>query len=368
MLKLCKPTALAAAIAVSLGASSAFAAEEVRVYNWSDYIAEDTLEKFTAETGIKVIYDVYDSNEILEAALLSGRSGYDLVVPSNHYVAKQISAQAFEKLDHSKLPNRANLNPDLMDDLENVDPGSQFSLPYLWGTNGYGYNEGRIREILGDSAPTDSWALVFDPTVTGKLAAGGCGIAMLDSGEEMVRAAMAYIGLNPNSNNADDIKKGGEVIKAIRPNVTYFHSSRYIGDLANGDLCVAAGYSGDILQAAARAEEAGNGNVIRYTIPKEGAVLWFDMMTIPAGAPNVENAHKLMDFLMRPEIIADVTNYVWYANPNKPANEFVDPEILSDTSIYPTDEVMKKLYVMEGRPQDAQRLMTRTWTNVKSGR
>ncbi|MEE3169991.1 MAG: extracellular solute-binding protein, partial [Pseudomonadota bacterium] len=250
MLKLCKPAALAAAIAVSLGTSSAMAAEEVRVYNWSDYIAEDTLAKFTEETGIKVIYDVYDSNEILEAALLSGRSGYDLVVPSNHYVAKQISANAFVALDHSKLPNMSNLNPDLMDDLEKVDPGSKYSLPYLWGTNGYGYNEGRIQEILGDSAPTDSWALVFDPQVTGKLAAGGCGIAMLDSGEEMVRAAMAYIGLDPNSNNADDIKKGGEVIKAVRPNITYFHSSRYIGDLANGDLCVAAGYSGDILQAA----------------------------------------------------------------------------------------------------------------------
>jgi len=271
-------------------------------------------------------------------------------------------------LDHDKLPNMANLNPDLMAQLEKVDPGSQFSIPYLWGTNGYGYNAGRIQKILGDTAPTDSWALVFDPDITAKLAKGGCGIAMLDSGEEMVRAAMAYAGLNPNSNNAEDIKKGGDVIKAVRPNITYFHSSRYIGDLANGDLCVAAGYSGDILQAAARAEEAKNGNEIRYTIPKEGAVLWFDMMTIPAGAPNVENAHKLVNFLMKPEIIAEVTNYVWYANPNKAADEFVDAEILNDTSIYPTDDVMKKLYIMEGRPQDTQRLMTRTWTSVKSGR
>ncbi len=368
MLKLCKPAALAAAVAVSLGSSVALASGEVRVYNWSDYIAEDTLAKFTEETGIKVIYDVYDSNEILEAALLSGRSGYDLVVPSNHYVARQISAGAFVALDHGKLPNRVNLNPDLMDDLESVDPGSRFAIPYLWGTNGYGYNEARIQAILGDDAPSDSWALVFDPAVTGKLAAAGCGISMLDSGEEMVRAAMAYIGLDPNSNNAEDIKKGGDVIKAVRPNITYFHSSRYIGDLANGDLCVAAGYSGDILQAAARAEEANNGNVIRYTIPREGAALWFDMMTIPAGARNVDNAHKLMNFLMRPEIIADITNYVWYANPNKPASEFVDPEILADTSIYPTDEVMKKLYIMDSRPQDAQRLMTRTWTSVKSGR
>src|SRR5690606_22953911 len=190
----------------------------------------------------------------------------------------------------------------------------------------------------------------------------------LDSGEEMLRAAMAYAGLDPNSNEPADIKKGGEVIKAVRPNITYFHSSRYIGDLANGDLCVAAGYCGDILQAAARAEEDGNGNVIRYTIPKEGAVLWFDMMTIPAGAPNVENAHKLINFLLKPDIIADVTNYVWYANPNQAANEFVDAEILNDTSIYPTDDVMKKLYVMEGRPQATQRLVTRTWTSVKSGR
>lgn len=207
MLKLCKPAALAAAIAVSLGSSVALASGEVRVYNWSDYIAEDTLAKFTQETGVKVIYDVYDSNEILEAALLSGRSGYDLVVPSNHYVAKQISAQAFVPLDHDKLPNMTHLNPDLMKQLEKVDPGSQYAIPYLWGTNGYGYNEARIQEILGDDAPTDSWALVFDPEVTGKLAAGGCGIAMLDSGEEMVRAAMAYVGLDPNSNNADDIKR-----------------------------------------------------------------------------------------------------------------------------------------------------------------
>lgn len=368
MLKLCKPAALAAAIAVSMGASSAFAAEEVRVYNWSDYIAEDTLAKFTEETGIKVIYDVYDSNEVLEAALLSGRSGYDLVVPSNHYVAKQISAKAFVALDHSKLPNMVNLHPDLMANLEAVDPGSQFSIPYLWGTNGYGYNEGRISEILGDGAPTDSWALVFDPAVTARLAEAGCGISMLDSGEEMLRAAMAYAGLDPNSNEPADIARGGEVIKAVRPHITYFHSSRYIADLANGDLCVAAGYSGDILQAAARAEEAGNGNVIRYTIPKEGAVLWFDMMTIPAGAPNFENAHKLINFLLKPDIIADVTNYVWYANPNQAANEFVDAEILNDTSIYPTDDVMKKLYVMEGRPQATQRLVTRTWTSVKSGR
>ena len=362
-----KKTLLAASVAFALGASLANA-NEVRMYNWSDYIAEDTFDKFTAETGIRVIYDVFDSNEVLEAALLSGRSGYDLVVPSNHYLTKQISAGAFVELDHSKLTNLGNLNPDLMKILEDVDPGSKFSVPYLWGTNGFGYNEGRVLAILGDDAPVDSWALMFDPEVTAKLAAGGCGISMLDSGDEMLPAAMAFLGLNPNSNAPEDFAAAAAVISSVQPHITYFHSSRYISDLANGDICVAAGYSGDILQAAERAEEAGNGNVIIYTIPKEGAALWFDMLAIPQGAPNIENAHTLINFLLRPEIIADITNYVWYANPNSAADEFVDPDILSDDSIYPTAEVKENLYLAKERPLETQRIITRTWNRVKSGR
>jgi len=362
-----KKALLTTSVALALGAGAANA-NEVRMYNWSDYIAEDTLEKFTAETGIRVTYDVFDSNEVLEAALLSGRSGYDLVVPSNHYLTKQISAGAFAKLDHSLLPNMVNLNPDLMAGLVTVDPGSQYSIPYLWGTNGYGYNEGRILEILGDDAPVDSWALMFDPEVTAKLAAGGCGISMLDSGDEMLPAAMAYLGLDPNSNEADDFAKAAEVITAVRPHITYFHSSRYISDLANGDICVGAGYSGDVFQAADRAEEAGNGNVIVYTIPKEGAALWFDMLAIPNDAPNKDNAHKLINFLLQPEIIADITNYVMYANPNSAADPFVDPDVLSDASIYPTEEVLSKLYIAKERPLDTQRVITRTWNRVKSGR
>ena len=367
MIRTFKRALLATSFALAFG-STLDSSNEVRVYNWSDYIAEDTLEKFTAETGIRVIYDVFDSNEVLEAALLSGRSGYDLVVPSNHYLTKQISAGAFVELDHSKLSNLGNLNPDLMLILEDVDPGSRFSVPYLWGTNGYGYNEGRILEILGDDAPVDSWALMFDPEITAQLAAAGCGISMLDSGDEMLPAAMAYLGLNPNSNEADDFAKAAEVISAVQPHITYFHSSRYISDLANGEICVAAGYSGDILQAAERAEEADNGNTIIYTIPKEGAALWFDMLAIPDGARNVDNAHKLIDFLLRPEIIADITNYVWYANPNTAADEFVDPDILSDESIYPTAEVKEHLYIAKERPLDTQRIITRTWNRVKSGR
>ncbi|MBD3897334.1 polyamine ABC transporter substrate-binding protein [Halomonas sp. ML-15] len=355
-----------AAATLGLGAMVA-QANEVRVYNWSDYIAEDTLERFTEATGIEVIYDVYDSNEVLEAALLSGRSGYDVVVPSNHYLTRQISAGVYLELDHDQIPNMANLNPDLMDDLEYVDPGSQYSIPYMWGTNGIGYNVERVQEILGDDAPVDSWALIFDPEVTTALNQGGCGISMLDSGDEMLSPAMAYLGLSPLSEESEDLEAAGELIAAVRDNITYFHSSRYISDLANGDICVAAGYSGDIFQAADRAAEAGRDFTIEYTIPKEGAALWFDMMAIPADAPNPENAHAFINFILEPEIAAAITEYVVYANPNLAANEYLDPEILNDPSVYPDQEVMDNLYVAEEKPLAVQRMRTRIWNRVKSG-
>ncbi|SDL84961.1 putrescine transport system substrate-binding protein [Franzmannia pantelleriensis] len=357
-----------AVAAATLGLSAAAAqANEVRVYNWSDYIAEDTLERFTEETGIEVIYDVYDSNEVLEAALLSGRSGYDVVVPSNHYLTRQISAGVYLELDHDLIPNMVNLNPDLMDDLEYVDPGSQYSIPYMWGTNGIGYNVERVTEILGDDAPVDSWALIFDPEVTTALNQGGCGISMLDSGDEMLSPAMAYLGLSPLSEESEDLEAAGELIAAVRDNITYFHSSRYISDLANGDICVAAGYSGDIFQAADRAAEAGRDFTIAYSIPKEGAALWFDMMAIPADAPNPENAHAFINFILEPEIAAGITEYVIYANPNLAANEYLDLEILNDPAVYPDQEVMDNLYVAEEKPLAVQRMRTRIWNRVKSG-
>lgn len=348
-------------------AATAVQANEVRVYNWSDYIAEDTLERFTAETGIRVTYDVYNSNEVLEAALLSGRSGYDVVVPSNHYLTRQISAGVYLELDHDLIPNMVNLNPDLMDDLEYVDPGSTYSIPYMWGTNGIGYNVERVHEILGDDAPVDSWALIFDPEISSALNQGGCGISVLDSGDEMLSPAMAYLGLSPLSEEREDLEAAGELIAAVRDNITYFHSSRYISDLANGDICVAAGYSGDIFQAADRAKEAGRDFTIQYTIPKEGAALWFDMMAIPADAPNPENAHAFINFILEPEIAASITEYVVYANPNLAANEFLDPEILNDPAVYPDQEVMDSLYIAEEKPLAVQRMRTRIWNRVKSG-
>ncbi|MEH6452582.1 MAG: polyamine ABC transporter substrate-binding protein [Psychromonas sp.] len=347
--------------------SGVSAAEEVlRMYNWSDYIAEDTLKNFQKETGIQVIYDVFDSNEVLEAKLLSGRSGYDIVVPSNSFLAKQIQAGVFDKLDRAQLSNYKNLDPKLMTELESADPANEHAVPYLWGTNGIGYNIDKVREVLGEDAPVDSLELVFNPKYAEKLAE--CGLTMLDSSDEMIPQALLYLGLDPNSHSADDYKKAGEVIEKVRPYITYFHSSRYITDLANGDICVAYGFSGDVFQAAARADEAGNGINIDYKIPKEGANLWFDMLAIPADAANKENAHTFINYLMRPEVISEITNYVAYANGNKASQDLVDDEIKNNVAVYPTDEVLAGLYIQGIRPLKAQRSMTRVWTKVKSGR
>lgn len=358
-----------AVAAMSFAAAASVAhADEVRVYNWSDYIAPETLEKFTERTGIDVIYDVYDSNEVLDAALLSGRSGYDVVVPSSHFFTRQLNAGVYQPLDHALLSNLENLNPELMASLEPIDGESEYSVPYMWGTNGIGYNVDRIEEILGEDAPVDSWALLFDPEVTSALNAAGCGISLMDSGIEMLPAAMAYLGHDPQSNESDDLEAAGEVISRIRDNVTYFHSSRYISDLANGDICVAAGYSGDVFQAAERAEEAGRDFTIAYSIPKEGAELWFDMMAIPADAPNADNAHAFINFILDPEIAAEITDYVSYANPNSAADAYLPEDVLNNPAIYPEAEVMQNLFVPVEKPQNAQRALTRTWNRVKSGR
>ncbi|UAW98575.1 polyamine ABC transporter substrate-binding protein [Halopseudomonas nanhaiensis] len=362
-----KKSLLAVSTAVLLGgAASAQAEGELKIFNWSDYIAEDTVDNFEKETDIDVTYDVYDSNETLDARLLTGRSGFDIVVPSNHFLTKQIQAGVYQELDHSKLPNMKNLDPKLMEQLESVDPGAKHAIPYMWGTNGIGYNVEKVKAALGDDAPTDSWDLVFKPEVASKLK--DCGISMLDSGDDMLTSALGYLGLDPNSTDADDIKKAEELLMGVRDNVRYFHSSRYITDLANGDICVAVGFSGDIFQAAYRAEEAKNGVEIEYTIPKEGTQLWFDMMAIPKDAPNPDNAHTFINYILKPEVVAPITDYVAYANPNKAANELVDSEILNDPAIYPTEEVMNKLYVAKPRPMAAQRLVTRAWNRVKSGK
>ncbi|UFH51784.1 polyamine ABC transporter substrate-binding protein [Pseudomonas sp. KNUC1026] len=348
-----------------LAGTAAQAAGEVHIYNWSDYIGENTLSEFQKATGIKPVYDVFDSNETLEGKLLAGRTGYDVVVPSNHFLGKQIKAGAFQKLDRSQLPNWKNLDADLMKRLEANDPGNQYAVPYLWGTNGIGYNVEKVKAALGTDK-IDSWAVLFEPENIKKLSK--CGVAFLDSPDEMIPAMLNYMGLDPNSTNPDDFKKAEAKFLKVRPYVTYFHSAKYISDLANGNICVAAGFSGDVFQARNRAEEAKNGVQVAYAVPKEGGALWFDMLAIPKDAENVKEAHAFIDFLLQPKVIAEVSDAVGYANPNPEAKADMDQKVATDSSVYPTQDVLAKAYVSHELPPNIQRLMTRSWTRIKSGK
>jgi putrescine transport system substrate-binding protein len=343
----------------------AHAAPVVHVYNWTDYIGETTLADFQKATGIKAGYDVFDSNETLEGKLLSGRSGYDVVVPTNHFLGKQIKAGAFQKLDKTLLPNLANIDPALLKQLEVNDAGNLYSVPYLWGTNGIAYNVDKVKAALGVDK-IDSWEILFEPENLQKLKA--CGVAFMDSPDEMFPSMLNYLGLDPSSKNPDDYKKAEAKFLAVRPSVTYFHSSKYISDLANGEICVAFAYSGDAFQAKARADEAGKGVKIDYVIPKQGGNLWFDMMAIPADAANVKEAHAFINYLMQPEVIAQVSDYVGYANPNVKAGPFMDQAVLNNPSVYPSTAVMDKLYVSQELPAKVQRAMTRSWTKIKTGK
>ncbi len=346
-------------------ACSVQAAGTVHLYNWSDYIGPNTLADFEKATGIKPVQDVFDSNETLEGKLLAGRTGYDVVVPSNHFLGKQIKAGAFQKLDRNLLPNYANLDPALMKRLEKNDPGNHYAVPYLWGTNGIGYNVEKVKAVLGVDT-IDSWAVLFEPENMKKLSK--CGVAFMDSADEMLPAVLNYMGLDPNSSNPKDYQAAEKKLLAVRPYVTYFHSSKYITDLANGDICVAAGFSGDVFQARARAEEAKKGVKLAYAIPKEGGNLWFDVLAIPKDARNVKEAHALIDYLLKPEVIAQVSDYVGYANPNLKAKALMEQEVATDPAVYPAQDVLDKMFVNAELPPKVQRLMTRSWTKVKSGK
>lgn len=357
---------LALTLASGIAAHAHAEDKVLHVYNWSDYIGEHTLENFTKATGIKVVYDVFDSNEVLEAKLLAGKSGYDVVVPSNPFLAKQIKAGAFQKLDKTQLKAWGNLDKTLLKALEPSDPSNQYAVPYLWGSVGIGYNPEKVKAVLGDKAPVDSWDLVFKPENMEKLKA--CGVSFLDSPTEMLPAALNYLGFKPDTTKADELKKAEDLFMQIRPYVAYFHSSKYISDLANGDTCVAVGYSGDIYQAKARAEEAKNKVKVAYNIPKEGAGSFFDMLAIPADAKNVAEAHAFLNYLMQPEVIADVTNTVHFPNANAAATPLVDKAIAADPGVYPTPAVQAKLYTFPDLDAKTQRAITRSWTKIKSGR
>jgi putrescine transport system substrate-binding protein len=357
-----KAILLTAGLALAAGAQ---AAGDVKIYNWSDYIGETTLADFQKATGIKPSYDVFDSNETLEGKLLAGHTGYDVVVPSNHFLGKQIKAGAFQKLDRNQLPNWNNLDPALLKRLEANDPGNQYAVPYLWGTNGIGYNVAKVKAALGVDK-IDSWAMLFEPENMKKLQK--CGVAFLDSADEMMPAVLNYMGLDPNSTIPEDYKKAEAKLMAVRPYVRYFNSSKYITDLSSGNICVAAGFSGDIFQARNRAKEAKNGVNVAYAVPKEGGNLWFDMLAIPADAGNVKEAHAFINYLLEPKVIAQVSDYVGYANPNPEARSDMDEAVSNDPAVYPPQDVLDKAYVNHELPPAIQRLMTRSWTRIKTGK
>lgn len=352
--------------ALMLSAATTASAEELHVYNWSDYIAEDTIATFEQQTGIKVVYDVYDSNEVLEAKLLAGRSGYDLAFPTARpFADRHIKAGLYQPLDKSKLTNLGNLDPVILQSLVDIDANNAHLVPYMWGTTGIGYNVKKVREILGDDMPLDTWRLVFDPEIVAKLAR--CGVTLMDDATEVFVAANAYRGTATDDFGKASLEGAANTLMAVRPHIRYFHSSQYINDLANGDICVAHGYSGDLLQARDRASEAGNGVEIAYAVPSEGAVVWTDVMVIPADAPNPDAAHKFINYLLQPEVVAPISNFVAYANANTAATELVDEAIRNDPGIYPPEQTRAKLIVIKTPSERQIRDMNRSWTRVKTG-
>ena len=358
----------AAALLMLCGAAGAQQAKQriVNVYNWSDYIDPAVLEDFTKETGIKVKYDTFDSNDMLETKLLAGRTGYDVVVPTAYFLARQIKAGVFQKLDKGKLPNLKNAWDDIATRLAAYDPGNQYAVNYMWGTTGIGYNAKKAREVLGAEGTIDSWDVIFKPETIAKFK--DCGVHVLDAADDVFAAALAYLKLDPNTKEPADLEKAAELLTKIRPFVRKFHSSEYLNALASGEICLVLGYSGDVKQAQKRAAEAKSGIQIAYAIPKEGAQLWFDNLAIPKDAKNVAEAHALIDYLLRPDVAAKNSNVISYANGNAASRALIDKAIIEDKTVYPDDATMKTFYTIQSHDQKTQRLMNRLWTKVKTGR
>ncbi|HYM34101.1 MAG TPA: polyamine ABC transporter substrate-binding protein [Steroidobacteraceae bacterium] len=337
----------------------------LNLYIWNDYLADDTVANFEKETGIKVSVSNYGSNEELDSKLAPGKSGYDIVVPSASSYERQIKAGYYQKLDKSLLPNLKNMDPEIQKRLAMHDPGNDYAVLHMWGTTGIGYNINKVKAAV-PNAPTDSWHLVFDPKIAKDFS--GCGIAVLDSATEMFSMVLSYLGKDPNSQNPDDLSAAGDVLMAFRPFVRYIDTQRMITDLANGDICVAVGYNGDMLQARNRAHEGKTGQEIAYSIPKEGTIIWFDSYLIPVDAPHPKNAHKFIDYMLRPEVIAAVSNKTNYANGNTAATSKGDPAVLNDPGVYPPLETRAKLTPDLADTEATTRLMTRMWQRFMTGK
>lgn len=336
----------------------------LRIYNWSDYIDPALLEDFTRQTGVKVVYDTFDSNEVLETKVLQGDIGYDLVVPSNSNLPRYITAQAITPLDKAKLQGLQNLWPDVTRHMEPFDPGAKYAVPYMWGTIGIGYNPDEVAKRL-PGVKVDSWAFALDPKNLAKLK--DCGVYFLDASEDMYALTLQWLGKNSNSKDLADYQAATDALLVARPFVRKFHSSEYINALANGDICLAVGYSGDVFQAAARAEEAGGKVKVDYVIPKEGSQVWFDVFVMPAGAPNPEAAYAFLNYMLKPEVIAKASNYTRYANANSAATPLVDAKIRDNPNIYPTPEVFQRLFVTTAKDPALLRDVNRQWTKVLTG-
>jgi putrescine transport system substrate-binding protein len=336
----------------------------LNVYNWSDYIQPSAITDFSREYGIHVNYDVFDSNEILETKLLTGHTNYDVVVPSGAFLERQIQADVYRKLDKSLLPNLKNVDPEVQRATAHYDPGNEYGVDYMWITSGVGYNVADIRARVAD-APVDSWRMLFDPAVVSHFR--DCGVSVLDAPSEVVATVLIFLGRDPGSNSPDDLKTAEAVLRSMRPYVRYVDSSRYIDMLANGDICLAMGWSGDVKQAHDRARDAGKGVDVAYAIPREGAISNYDMLAIPADAPHVRNAHLFINYLLRPEVAARNSNLIKYANSVQPALEPLDPDVRNDPGVYPPPEVRARLTPERARPPEYQRLLTRMWTRFKTG-
>src|SRR3984885_12989955 len=348
----------------STGSSASGGGKVLNLYIWSDYLAPNTLSDFQEQTGIKVHAAYFDTNETLETKLLAGSSGFDIVVPTASYFERQIKAGAFLVLDNSKLPNLKNMDPQLMAKVALHDPENRHGVIYMWGTNGIGYNEKMVKALMPD-APLDSWRLVFDPAVASKLAK--CGISVLDSPAEMMRAVLNYLGRDPNSQKAEDLVAAEATLSKIRPFIRNINSSEYIEALANGDLCVAVGYNGDVLQARDRAHDANKGIDIKYTVPKEGSILWFDLLAIPKDAPHPGSAYAFMNHMMDPQAVAEVSNFKRFANANLAAQPYVQDAVKNDPAIYPPPDVREKLKIQLADSAEETRVITRLWQKFKTG-
>jgi len=338
----------------------------VNVYNWSDYIDPKVLENFTKESGIKVQYDTFDANETLEAKLLAGKSGYDVVVPTAYFLERQIKAGVFQKLDKSKLPNLRNVWPEISSRLAAYDPGNQYAVNYMWGTTGIGFNVKAMRARLGPGGKIESWNIVFNTENLAKFR--DCGVQMLDSADDIIPAALHFLGLDPNSNDPKDLEKASELLAKIRPLVRKFHSSEYLNALASGEICLVVGWSGDVKQAQRRAAEAKNGIEIGYSIPNEGAQMFFDNLAIPKDATHVSEAHAFIDYLLKADVAASNSNLVAYANGNLASQKFIEKSVLEDRSVYPDASTMSRLYTVSARDQKSQRVINRLWIKIKTGR